>query len=106
MAEKSSLSQARARAAERFPTYFATAPADAETSVPGVCERVEGLVVAVEEAIAMAPPESRRAEAVEILEHLLRTFRLTSADFFAAASHATPKLREALQGIALLCPNP
>ena len=54
----------------------------------------------------MSPPESRRGEAVENLEHLLRTYRLTSADFFAAASHATPKLREALQGIALLCPNP
>jgi len=69
-----------------------------------VQQRVGNLLHAVGETVAMAPIERRRGEAVELLEHLLRTYRLTSADYLAAVRAGDEFIKARLESLQLLCP--
>jgi hypothetical protein len=92
----------------RFASYFSPPPPDGRGLVPEarLVARAQGILEALLETVAMAPPERRRLEAVELLEHLLRAYRLSTADWFAALGAFGPQARQELADLGLLCPAP
>ena len=88
----------------RFDSYFLSPKGAPSLVDERVQQRVGNLLHAVGETVAMAPIERRRGEAVELLEHLLRTYRLTSADYLAAVRAGDEFIKARLESLQLLCP--
>ncbi|MGC4118291.1 MAG: vWA domain-containing protein [Myxococcales bacterium] len=97
----------RSLAEGRFVSYF-TPPPSQSGALPGTetVVRAQGILEALLETVSMAPAERRRLEAVELLEHLLRAYKLSSADWFAALGSFDTAGRQKLNDLSLLCPAP
>ncbi|HEY3450777.1 MAG TPA: vWA domain-containing protein [Myxococcales bacterium] len=98
----------RSMAEGRFVSYFTPPPSTGmgQLPTPALVARAQGILDALVETVSMAPSERRRLEAVELLEHLLRAYRLSSAEWFSALGSFEPQARQKLGDINLLCPPP
>jgi hypothetical protein len=90
-------------ASTRFAAYFPATP-QVDAGEPGDPALAASLVAAVAQTAALAPAESRAGEAVELIEHLLRTYALSVPAYLRALPLLPPGGREALEKIRLLCP--
>lgn len=106
LAESRRVEPQQALPASRFPLYFP----DPKPAPPGrlahaAAERAADLLQAVAETVRLAPAEQRPAEAVLLLEHLLKVYGWKPTAWVEAIERIDARGRQALQEIRLLCPT-
>ncbi len=93
----------RAEASDgQFDTFFPAAPAPAQPPA-ALVERLTDVLGAVAEAVALAPADTRRAEALTLLTHLLQLYGVSVPAYLGALGANDEALRGALGRIRLVC---
>lgn len=88
----------------QFDTFFPAAPAAPTSSPAGaLVQRVVDCLDAVSEAVALAPADARRAEAVTLLTHLLELYGVSVPAYLAALGARDEGLQRALGRVRLVC---
>jgi hypothetical protein len=86
----------------QFDTLFPERPTSGLAAPPQL-ERLRDLLQAVAEAVALAPADLRRGEAVTLLLHLLSVYGIPVARYLEWVQLAGPTLEKAIARIRLVC---